>query len=216
MAAPEERRLQGQMSGPGLSCAGLFHWRSQMAMAARLSWIPVLLVFLFLPSIAGAFNNQRKGFLIGATFGGAGQHLSVPNGTSDRSNLDGGALATSARIGWGFGDRTELYAFNSGLTSVHFYFIPIPYATSITGIGARYYVSSKPSFFLGAGGGVATLALFEGAGGAGLGTFGWEFAPHWDVELEVSRAQMNVGEPYENQGSIDGTGVALKFAGTIY
>lgn len=183
-----------------------------MSMAAL---ILVACLGVMAASPAAAFDHQRKGFLLGYSLG-PGYH-SLRFSDSQSENFNAAGVAGTLRIGWGLSENTELYLFNAGITSLRFYFIPIPYTSSVTGLGIRQYVFK--GLYLGGGGGFGSLNLApKGIGPGGMVDVGWEFAKHWTLGIQVTAAGVKPVEPYDSLGGdIKRAGSAsLQCSGTIF
>jgi hypothetical protein len=157
--------------------------------------IVILILCLSTSSIALAFDNQRRGFIIGG-LGGVAMNFwnqSVNDVKSDtETDL---ALHTDFRIGGGFkGNKLMLYYWNLvnwfGIENVLGDKVTI--ISGVTGAGLSYYFKpTAPSFYIDGGLGVSVWnAPFESESeawyGLGLaGGLGYEFARHWSVEAGV-------------------------------
>jgi hypothetical protein len=168
----------------------------------RILFISALLLFLYVSSFGMAFNNHRRGFIIG---GGGGIGLTIWNGLEDDVEVNIGtdfALHADFRIGIGFkGDKLILYPrflltsllsenANEDIGSNLMFFL---------GIGMSYYFRPiLPSLYINAGIGMSTgreivepcgwLCLWpnELESGTGfMGGIGYEFAPHWSTEVGI-------------------------------
>src|SRR6185295_9452959 len=93
--------------------------------------LALVMLAAIVPARVDAFDDIRKGFLLGGSTGLGVQGYSADH-PNDSGSLTSAALATGIRLGWGLDPKTELYLFNGGLTSFAFYFIPIPYTSSVT------------------------------------------------------------------------------------
>jgi len=176
-----------------------------------------LSMMIFTTRPATAFDNERKGFLLGFGLGVGGQTMRFSD--EARENFSGGGVFGSPRIGWGLSDNTELYAFNAGITSLQFYFIPIPYTASVTGLGIRQYLNwPMKGLYVGAGGGMGSINWVKGVGLGGMADLGWEFSKHWTLGFQAMTSAVKPVRPYEGQGTdVKGAGsVSLVFSGTAY
>ncbi len=157
----------------------------------RILFISMLLLFFYVSSFGMAFDNHRRGFIIGGLGG-----IAVNTLKDVREDVKGGdgtniALHIDFRIGGGFkGDKFMLYFWYvmnwlyplfmvRGVGDTDFVI------TGIEGLGVSYYFKpTSPSLYINAGIG---LPLWDGlALGAGaMGGIGYEFTRHWSVECSV-------------------------------
>jgi hypothetical protein len=174
----------------------------------------------FTSSTAAAFDDERKGFLMGGGIG-AGIQGSVVE-TYGHERLVEGALATSIRIGWGLNSKTEVYLYNGGTTGVAFYQVPMPYTSSITVAALRRYLHESPSFYVCAGAGVGSwsiMAFTIGEGPGALAGVGYEYRKHWSVELDGKYANLGrPGAPFDDPTQQYGPTLtfAVTLSGTAY
>jgi hypothetical protein len=165
-------------------------------------FIFALLLFLCVSSFGMAFNNHRRGFIIGGLGGvslNIGNEVKYNLGTErDEVQQSYGVyvtLHTDFRIGGGFkGDKLMLYFWNVGNWWRKDGVITI---RRITGSGMSYYFKpTSPSLYVNAGIGWAwgfnneyysqtlhdeTVSTWWNVGF--MGGFGYEFAPHWSFEV---------------------------------
>jgi hypothetical protein len=158
-------------------------------------FISALLFFLCVSSFGMAFDNHRRGFIIGGIGGGA---IIIWNERIDDVKSDNEidpALHTDFRIGGGFkGDKFMLYYWNV----VNWFVIEewsgekTPIMSGVTGAGMSYYFKpTSPSSYINCGIGVAgwketieTDSEFWWGPGFMVG-LGYEFKRHWSVELGI-------------------------------
>ncbi len=154
--------------------------------------IVVLILFLCVLNFGMAFDNQRRGFIIG---GLGGVSLNIWNQTVNGYESDNEtdfALHTDFRIGGGFkGEKLMLYYWNIvnwfGMENV--YGEKVLITSGITGAGVSYYFKpASPSVYVNGGLGISVWnapfeVYSEACWGFGfMGGVGYEFAPHWSVE----------------------------------
>ena len=160
-------------------------------------FISALLFFLCVSSFGMAFDNHRRGFIIGGIGGVAlniwNQEINDVKVMED--NETDFALHTDFRIGGGFkGDQFLLYYWNVvnwfGMENVLGEKVTI--ISGVTGAGASYYFKpTSPSLYINGGIGVSVwTAPFETESEAWygfgfMGGLGYEFARHWSAELGI-------------------------------
>jgi len=182
-----------------------------------------LVVILCSTTVAGAFDGERQGFIIGAGVG-AGlttytQTISYEgfSWTSDReSELP---IMTDFKIGYAPSDFLEIYWMNkvSWFGFENAFGDDVTIANGLGGLGVTYFFEPvAPSLFLTGGIGFSswTTPFEEDADtwyGLGLTTgAGYEFAPHWCVEGSACW-----GNPSTEESGIDFTTDALSLKLTI-
>ncbi len=136
-----------------------------------------------------AFDNHRKGFIIGG-LDGAG--LTIWEELDDGVKVDDGSdllVHTDFRIGVGLEDRVILY-FWLALNWAEHYSGFAGYAMSI------YFNDTSPSayisFGLGPVDGWRGSFLGEESGFGVMGGIGYEFARHWSVEVNIMAGKSSV------------------------
>jgi hypothetical protein len=139
---------------------------------------------------ANAFDENRKGFVVGAGLGSGYAKQTSEILFEDQSTA---VFNTDFKIGLGITDQLLVY-YN---TEIFWY--PLSergestwIATGLAGIGLSYYLSSSPGtlYLLGSVGISSWAAPFEGEndtlfGPGALGGVGYEFWRHWSVETIV-------------------------------
>jgi hypothetical protein len=179
-----------------------------------------LLISTSVSSPAIAFDNERRGFLLGGSIGAGIQAPLLE--TYGHERLVEGALATGFRIGWGLNSKTEAYLYNGGVTGVTFFYVPIPYTNSVWAGALRRYFHESPSFYASAGAGVGSWSILGITAGAGLGVLagvGYEYRKHWSVELDGTYTNLGrPGAPFDDPAQEFGPSYtfALRFSGTAY
>ena len=191
----------------------------------RIFFIIASLVFLLISShgiASDTFDNKRSGPMIG---GLGGVSLNVLDEGSGYSGTKFG-LHTDFRFGWAFDNNKFMltiiwnainwFVFESGETEE---FI----LSSITGSGFSYYFkTASPSLYIHAGIGAATwrsldisptteTGLRKDSGLGLMGGVGYEFRPHWGVELGVM-----YGFPGSGSYSVQALAVNLSIIGIAY
>jgi hypothetical protein len=188
-------------------------------------FIFVLLLFLCISSFGIAFDNHRRGFIIGGIGGVAVNNWHEQDDAApDPAHRSGTnfALHTDFRVGGGFkGDKLMLYYWNivnwlkiveddpdAGDLSIN----------GITGVGTSYYFkTTSPSLYINAG--IGTSVWYRGVsalfpdrhfGFGAMGGIGYEFARHWNVEGGVmwGRASTFDGKPNFFAGTLSIIGIA--------
>jgi hypothetical protein len=168
--------------------------------------IQIALITLCLFVNADAFNNKRKGFILG---GGLGLGLTSLQQTvtidwldeateSERENKFG--FMTNFKIGYAPSDIFEIYfAWKDSWFGSKIYRLlgdsmgeDVTMASGLWGLGVTYYFKPEaPSYFITGGFGLSTLSLpFEShsdtkEGGGLFAGAGYEFRPHFNVELDL-------------------------------
>ena len=192
----------------------------------RIIFISTLLLFICVSSFGMAFNNHRRGFIIGGLGGVGIDNWSMVD--EDGVKIDSGndiVIHIDLRIGVGFkGDRFILYYWGLGNT-----FLPDgssgPTTSAITGVGVSYYFKPiAPSFYVNAGFGAHmfirrlygdywlfgyTEEMYKGLGI--MGGIGYEFARHWSVECGVMW-----GNPSYEEAKINSFAISLSIIGIAY
>ena len=167
-------------------------------------FISALLLFLCVSSFGIAFDNQRRGFIIGGIGGIAGNTWHEQDGTSDTDF----AIHTDFRIGGGFkGDKWMLYYWNVA----NWYNIDDPggndlTVNGITMIGASYYLKpTSPSLYFNAGIGASgwsrrwnQSSRDNHTGFGAMGGIGYEFRRHWSVEAGIMWGQSSTSDGKPN------------------
>jgi hypothetical protein len=188
-------------------------------------FILALLIFLMISSLVMAssqFDDQRNGPMIGGLGGVSMNVLDEENGYS---GTDFG-LHTDFRFGWAFdNDRFMLIVVWNAMN----WFVVRSAETEefilsgITGVGFSYYFkSTSPSLYVNAGIGLATVRSLDISptsetglrkdNGLGLmGGVGYEFRPHWSVELFTM-----YGFPGSGNYSVSSFAVSLSIIGIAY
>jgi hypothetical protein len=151
-----------------------------------------------------AFDNQRRGFIIGG-LGGVSLNIwnqSINDNKSD--NETDFALHTDFRIGGGFkGDKFMLYYWNTvnWFSFENILGDKVTVLSGVNGLGASYYFKpTSPSLYLNGGIGLSVWRLpFESDTdvwyGIGLaGGLGYEFTRHWSIELGAMWGNPNTTE----------------------
>jgi len=133
-----------------------------------------------------AFDDDRKGFMIGVGLGF--QKTSIDTSNSNASSNSEAGLATSFRIGGGITEQFSLYY----IRSASWFNAPytegsntsdIYYVSGLSGLGASYYFqSSTPSAYL--------------TGALGIGDFAAPFEEDIDSDTDTGSAFM-IGGGYE-------------------
>jgi hypothetical protein len=183
----------------------------------------VLVTVLGTAAVAGAFDGQRQGFILGVG-GGAGltsytQTIAHGGGsvTSDRENEF--PLMTDFRIGYAPSDALEIYWMSkvSWFSMENAYGDDVTIANGLGGLGVTYFLQpTAPSVFLAGGVGFSSWAapLEEGVEAwYGLGVSagaGYEFAPHWYIQGDVCW-----GNPSTEEGGDDFSTNALSVKLTL-
>jgi hypothetical protein len=157
----------------------------------RVIAVSALLIFICVSSSGMAFDNHRRGFIIGG-LGGVG--LIIWNELEDNVKVNNGTdfvLHTDFRIGGGFkSGKILLYLWGGGN-----WFLydredgdkDIDVSRNI-GVGMSYYFKpTSPSLYISAGIGRSSVGahIFFNTGMGIIGGIGYEFAPHWSVEIDV-------------------------------
>jgi hypothetical protein len=145
-------------------------------------FISTSLLFLCVLSPGIAFDNHRKGFIIGG-LGGVG--LTNWEELNNGVKVDAGSdllVHIDFRGGAGFGDRVMLYSWLAMNLAEHFSAF-VGYAMSI------YFNDTSPSPYISFGIGEAIGwrgGLLSNETGFGfMAGIGYEFAPHWSTEINI-------------------------------
>ena len=170
----------------------------------RIIFIVLLVLFMGATSLGMAFDNQRRGFIIGG-LGGVAFNFWNQSIDSTKSDTETDfAVHTDFRIGGGFkGEKLMLYYWNIvnwfGMDNVLGEKVII--TSGITGLGLSYYFKpTSPSLYMNGGVGVSIWAApFEADteawyGFGFMGGLGYEFSPHWSVECGVMWGNPNKTE----------------------
>jgi len=163
----------------------------------------VLLLLSLVPS-GFAFDGYRSGFILGFGLGPGITSFTQTVGagttslTSDRENTFG--IHTDFRIGGGINEQVQIY----WISKVAWFSMDNIYGSSVTvangmgGLGVTYYLlPQSPSWYFTGGLGFSTWALpFESNSdtwyGLGMsGGAGYEFSPHWSVDLSFTYGNPN-------------------------
>ncbi|MCB9365917.1 MAG: hypothetical protein H6508_01840 [Calditrichaeota bacterium] len=159
----------------------------------------ILALLILLPQVCGAWDGERKGFLLGIGFGaGVDSYSGVqydklgPQENSDTKL----AFAASPRIGYAINDQVAFYY------SRHPFLFPVKDAAGkdvaitscIEALQAHYFLSkAAPSPYLGFGGGVGyffddSISNYSGESLKGIGviaTAGYEAIKHVSAEFSL-------------------------------
>ena len=173
---------------------------------------------------AGAFDGDRKGFVLGGGIGGGAASLEQEiTGTLSGSGAKEtkGTFVTDFRIGGAFNENWMLYYDNQvWWGSAEFKSGTQTFALGIGLVGLSYYFTAgAPSWYLVGSVGVSTFGPSDDYGaqsGFGIsGGAGYEFAPHWSAE-----AVIGWGNPKEESGGstlqTDAFVFALRIHGLAY
>jgi hypothetical protein len=171
-------------------------------------------------SNAGAFDGDRKGFVLGGGIGGGTASIQQEmsgffSGKSDRET--NGTFVTDFRIGGAFNENWMLYYDNQvWWGSAEFTSGSKTFALGIGLVGLSYYFTADtPSWYLVGSIGVSTFGPADDYGaqsGFGIsGGVGYEFARHWSAEAVVGW-----GSPEEESGGTTLTTDAFVFAVRIH
>jgi hypothetical protein len=173
-------------------------------MKKAILYLSALLLFLCVSSFGLAFDDQRRGFILGGIFGTGLVTWTEFRDDVEYNNGTDIAIHTGFRIGGGFkGDRVMLYYLYD------FTFFNKEYNHSgnfdrqtigFTGLGVSYYFKpTSPSLYINAGIGVSLwFKQFETypipyPGPGAMGGIGYEFARHWSVECGVMWGRISPG-----------------------
>lgn len=192
-------------------------------MRVRLLNIFTLFVVCCLATSAGAFDGQRKGFMMDFGLGGGitsfTQTLESVFGKSESDRENKGGLLTNFRIGVGLNEQTEIYWYStvSWFSLENILGSSVTIANGFAGIGLTQFfqpIAPSPYFFGGLG--FSTWSTpFEDTGdswfGFGMqGGAGIEFSPHWAVE-----GHLMWGQPKESEGGLEITAKTINFGVTL-
>lgn len=179
---------------------------------------------LVLVSTADAFDNRRKGFMIGFGLGPAYStytqsvgYSGYPDETSDRQNDL--ALRTDFRIGFGASEQVQIYWMSKvnwfGLTNV--FDDKVTISSGVGGVGMTYFLQpTNPSpYLLGGIGYSAWSTPFESNSEAwyGLGLalgVGYQLRNHLAFEAGITW-----GNPSKSEGGLEVSADALSFGLTM-
>ena len=189
----------------------------------RIMFISALLIFLCVSSFGMAFDNHRRGFIIGGLGGVAlntwnelEYDIKVNNGTNIGLHAD-------FRIGGGFkGDKLMLFFWSVGNWFKREVDGEKVDSLRLTvGVGMSYYFKpTSPSLYINAGIGSSNgRSITEGVnmGGnteEGIGFMvgiGYEFAPHWSTEVGIMYSN-----PTYNQYETNVFAITLSIIGIAY
>jgi hypothetical protein len=177
-----------------------------------------------LATSAGAFDGQRKGFILGGGlgFGMTTFSQTLKSGgesyTSDNENK--GALTTNFKIGFAQDEQVEFYYAAKvtwfGITNV--YNDDVTVANGLSAFGMTYNLKPiLPTYFITGGIALATWDLpFENPAPdtwTGLGLYagaGYEFAKHYSVEFDLL-----YGNPGDSEGGLKISSNAVSFTLTV-
>lgn len=155
---------------------------------------PALLVLLLaLPAWAGGFDGRRTGLVMGAGVG-PGLHSfeqTVETLHGDREAVV--ALATDLRLGLGINDRVVVFLHSRsswfGIDNVLGDHVTI--RSAVDGLGLGIHPEGASGIYFVGGFGIASWGPAPGEPGSvwtGAGVdlgVGWEFTPHWSLELSL-------------------------------
>jgi hypothetical protein len=143
----------------------------------RILFIPVLLLFLCVSKFGMAFDNHRRGFIIG---GGGGISYNVFHYVDDDIETDDESISSTLyhldfRIGSGE---------NNDKLMAYYWLRPyMPPIYIIQMFGVSFYLKQHaPSLYFNAGAGIAGIII---VGPGFIGGIGYEFGPHWSMELGI-------------------------------
>jgi hypothetical protein len=165
--------------------------KGDLSMRKAILLISTSLLFLCILSPGMAFDNHRKGFIIGG-LGGVG--MTSWEELNDGVKVDDGSdllVHTDFRIGAGFGDRVMLYTWLALNWGEHYSFFGGE-AMSI------YFNSTSPSIYISFGlgqfSGWRADSFFPGEESelALMAGIGYEFAPHWSTEVNIMSGNSTV------------------------
>jgi len=156
--------------------------------------LSALLAAALATSTANAFDEHRKGFLVGI---GAGATINKTKATeADFSIKETNAgFATSFKIGYGFTNEFLLYYVND--VSWHSYKnSDDTYISALTGIGVSFYFDKKKPFYVMGAIGVGTygnlsLETYKRGAAYSLG-LGYEIIPHLNVETSYMATNVKI------------------------
>ena len=180
----------------------------------------VLMVFV-VATAASAFDQKRKGFVIGLGVGVSAvsytQELDYGSSTDTSSRENEVALRTDFKIGYGFNEHLLLYWMSKvswfGMDNALGDHVTI--TAGVAGAGISYYISPEPKgLYILAGVGYSSWAApFESdsdtwIGFGGAAGLGYEIARNWSVEIVGSW-----GNPKDE--IVGGTATTYALAGAL-
>lgn len=155
-----------------------------------------------------SFDGERNGFILGGGVGGG--YLSNSFKYSSYSTNDNrGVFLTDFKIGYAPSNILEVYYVSKvswwGKTDIN-------YALGLSALAVSYYTDNEKEtgLFISGGLGLATLSApfdtdVESSNGFGVfGGVGYEFAAHWNVELDVLYSTIS-----ENEADLNSFGVRV-------
>jgi hypothetical protein len=155
----------------------------------RITIIMIFMAMTLIPQNSQAFNNERKGFILGL---GGGYGSAKVSGDNDSDSW--GGLATTFKIGGGTTDQVLLYYSNRvvffSVNSYNFY-------QGMSAFGVSYFLEPQaPSFYFSGELGLGILGTWEEGGDSDSGfgfTFGagYEVSPHFVLEANYMRASVS-------------------------
>ena len=175
----------------------------------------VFCIFLLAFSNTYSFDGERNGFILGGGIGGG----YLMNSSSDKfaSDTDSKAVfLTHFKIGYAPSNTLEVYYLNNvswwGVSDVTF-------SLGLSALAVTFYTDTKTEtgFSISGGLGLSTLsAPFEQdlKSSSGFGLFfggGYEFASHWNVELDLLYSTIS-----EGNNNLTSFGIQLTINGLAY
>jgi hypothetical protein len=174
-----------------------------------------MFIFLLLYSTSYSFDGERNGFILG---GGIGAGYTFDSASNNyKSNTDSRAVfLTHFKIGYAPSNTFEMYY----LSKVSWWGeSDITFALGLSALAVTFYTDTKTEtgFSLSGGIGLSTLsAPFEEdlSSSDGFGLFvggGYEFASHWNVELDLFYSSIS-----EGNNNLTSFGIQLTINGLAY
>jgi hypothetical protein len=167
----------------------------------RITLLIVLALMVSWTIQAQAFDDSRKGFMLGlgAGFGQAKWTIEASSGGASASaSVDWTGFATDFKIGGGVSNNLMIY-----WSSRQVFFKEVPsnsqeeslFAQGIGGLGVSYFLNPyEPGFYINAVIGMGMLMDMEGSDSESGGGFaiggGYEFSPHWGAEVTFMSATL--------------------------
>ena len=177
---------------------------------------------------AEAFNNQRKGFVLGAGLGAAGTTFSQElkeNGTlaEETDSETKPSVLSDFKIGFGPSDQMLIYYFShvTWFSIENVFENDVTIANGVGGLGVTYFLRPQaPCWFVEGGIGFASWATpFEenSRSMTGFGIWlgaGHEFSRHWMVEVSVGSGNPS-DEEYDLKATTKATtiGISVNYLG---
>ncbi len=141
-----------------------------------------------------AFDEQKEGFIVSVGAGISSIKSEIEEGSLSADETSFG-LATSFKIGYGITNQFSLYYLND-VSWYKYDASDDTYTSSITGVGASYYIEEFSPYYVMAAVGIGSFVNFSESDGDMGSAFviggGYEVSPH--IQLEATYLRTNIDD----------------------